>query len=207
MLQMNPGLFSGRLGETRWQLLRQAAGMGSADVRTIADRAGLATSTTRSIMDELVQLGLLERNSLKESARGRPGQLFGFSPDAGYVVGVEVGRQAIEVSIVDLTGTLLGTSRKAMVLSNPPDAAVKALAQWVWEGVEQAGGDPRRVVGAGVAIEGLFYGPEDVWLYHPTRESLDRMPLQSMLAHELRLPVLAEDHGRGGCSLKHGSGP
>jgi predicted NBD/HSP70 family sugar kinase len=196
MLHLGPELFSNSLGNTRWRLLQGIVSMGLADVRMTAERTGLAISTVRSYMDQFLNYGLLARQGVREGVGGRPGQIFGFSRNAGLVVGVELGRQAVEVSVVDLTGTVVGTSRKSMVLSNPPPTAVQEIAVCVRESLKRLGIDHRQVIGVGAAVEGLFYGPDDVWPYWPAMKSLDRMPLQSMLSKELELPVLVEDHGR-----------
>jgi predicted NBD/HSP70 family sugar kinase len=66
----------------------------------------------------------------------------------------------------------------------------------VRESLKRLGIEHGQVIGVGAAVEGLFYGPDDVWPYWPAMKSLDRMPLQSMLSKELELPVLVEDHGR-----------
>ena len=139
MLHLDPELFSNSVGNMRWRFLQGIVSMGPTDVRMAAERTGLAISTVRSYVDQFLTYGLLARQGVREGVGGRPGQIFGLSRNAGLVIGVELGRQAIEVSVVDLTRTVVATSRKSVVLSNPPSAAVKEIAACVRESLEAAG--------------------------------------------------------------------
>lgn len=195
MYQLDAEFFSGNAGQTRWRILQHIAMRGPVDVRLIAEESNLASSTVRYYVDKFLKTGLLQRSGTKEGPGGRPSRLFQFSFDAGSVVGVEISREAIRMNTVDLAGELHSSYEEPLVLQDDV-APAQVIAGSINRGMEQAGTDRCHVIGVGVAVQGLYYGPDDVWLYWPAPKPLHHIPLQSALSRELELPVLVEDHGR-----------
>lgn len=77
-------------------------------VSTVMERTGLSRPAVDSIVEELTATGrLAETGPVTGSAGGRPARRFRFRPEAGALVGIELGWDEVTVAVHDLEGTPL----------------------------------------------------------------------------------------------------
>lgn len=162
----------------------------------IADYTGLGTTVVVRLVSSLVERGLLVTESKVERAsRGRPSELLRINPDAGFVVGLEFGRQHLVAVIVDATGHV----RHTRVLPDAPPFVAEAstvtlLAQIVRDEAALAGIPWHSVKAVGLALHDVV-DAQGNWL---TQSDLERepMPISALLQDEIGRLVLTEDISR-----------
>ncbi|MGH3587133.1 MAG: helix-turn-helix domain-containing protein, partial [Pseudonocardia sp.] len=75
----------------------------------LAQRTGLSRPTVDSILTELGHLGWVEQREPTDAPgtrqAGRPARTYRLNPDAGFVVGVDVGVNLLTAVVADITGT------------------------------------------------------------------------------------------------------
>ncbi|MCK2219521.1 ROK family transcriptional regulator [Actinomadura sp. ATCC 31491] len=91
--------------------LRALRRAGVATLTQLGRVTGLSRQTVEAVLDELGERGYVREVPPDEGAMGRPARRFGFRADAGYVVGVEVGGEAMVAALADLNGEVIAWER------------------------------------------------------------------------------------------------
>ena len=73
----------------------------------LAHELGTSIPKVTRIVSEMEQAGILSDWGKQESATGRRPSLYGLNPDAGFFVGVEVGKDGLTLAVTDFTGRLI----------------------------------------------------------------------------------------------------
>src|ERR1700710_2507896 len=80
---------------------------GEASRPEIAIKAGLSKPTVGQALLDLEQHGLVRAIGRRADRPGRAAVVYRTAPDAGYIVGVDVGRRVVHVAVADLDGTVV----------------------------------------------------------------------------------------------------
>ena len=73
----------------------------------LADLTGLNKTTVSSLVEELVERGLVHKVGLDNSGGGRPATLLDLAPQAGHIIGVELSVDFITVILTDFVGKII----------------------------------------------------------------------------------------------------
>ncbi|MGN6197166.1 MAG: hypothetical protein ACTHNX_00845, partial [Humibacter sp.] len=92
---------------TLWELYLH----GPRTYQQVAQATGVSLATVSNVIVDLVRLGSISEVGSEDSNGGRPRGLFHIKPDAGYVVGVDVGETAVMVELFDLGMRALASHR------------------------------------------------------------------------------------------------
>lgn len=108
-------------------------------ITELARAAGLSRPTTAQAAEDLVAVRWVTAGpAVPDGDRkmGRPAQVFEFRPDAGHVVGVDVGVRKIVVLVGDLNGTIVGRARCTVDPQLPASQRLLAIAKTVKQALE-----------------------------------------------------------------------
>ncbi|MCE9645306.1 MAG: ROK family protein [Chloroflexi bacterium] len=92
----------------------------------IAVLTGLNKSTISSLVDELLAQKLIHETGSNSGAAGRPATWLEINPEAGLIIGVELGVDFISVAVTDLLGNIIWRKKED---ADPADGQEKVLAQ------------------------------------------------------------------------------
>jgi predicted NBD/HSP70 family sugar kinase len=95
--------------------IRQAGRCSRAD---LARFSGLSKPTVSLALANLEQAGLVHEAGQQTGAPGRSAVLYEVRPDAGYVLGLDIGRRFIRGAVADLSGEVLARSQQPVQASN-----------------------------------------------------------------------------------------
>ena len=153
----------------------------------LAERTGLTPQTISVIVRRLLTDGLVREDGAQPSAGsssggGKPRTTLRVEPTAGYAVGLHFDPGAIAAVLVDLAGTVLVETRRAVHPSVRPEEAVALMGRAVRKVVREARVPQRRMLGVGLACPGPIDQELGLVLYPPRLAGWDRVPLGEMLA-------------------------
>lgn len=137
-------------------VLDQVATAGPLSRAQVSAATGLTRATVGSIVDELIQAGLVLEQGTRSTGVGRPGTDLALRPSGGAGIGLEINVDGLTAVTVDLTGevrwrrTRPGDQRGRSVA-----AVLRSAAGLVDAGLADAEAQGLRVVGVGVAVPGL----------------------------------------------------
>lgn len=97
----------------------------------LLDATGLSRKIVTQRVDQAIELGLIEEGDLAPSGGGRQARIVRFNPQAGRVVGVQVGASEITVGLADLTGRLLDTSHEDWAIEAGPEPTMDRIREHI----------------------------------------------------------------------------
>ena len=172
-------------------ILRRQAPVSRAEV---AACTGLNRSTISSIVNGLLNEGLVQETILQSDRVGRPGMLLELNPAGGLAVGVELGVDFISVIVTDFVAHVLWRQR---VDSDPADGQLKILERafaLTQTALDEGPSRNLRPLGIGVGVPGLVDLREGTLRLAPNL-GWRNTPLRLMWTQRFNLPVFVENDG------------
>lgn len=154
--------------------------------------AGIQKSVpfTASLINELVEDGILMETGLSKSRGGRRAQLYSFKPNVGYIVGVAVNQVYTTISIVDLNGSPVFEQQSINIPLSRTGEDVVALGTFISEYIEESGVDRFRIIGVGIGMPGFVNVSKGV---NHTFLQIEGTNPVSYLESKLHLPVFIDN--------------
>src|SRR5256885_8632203 len=170
-------------------LLTKLYGDGPLSRQELVQSTALSQASVSNLAGEMIDEGIVEEAGQVESDGGRPRVLLRVAPEFGYVVGADVGETRVQVELFDMSMTARAKADYALDSAAPePADVVSRVLDGLRTVVKQAGVDPARVLGAGVAVSGVVERTGDA-VVHAQTLGWDAVPLGAMLRAGTDLPV------------------
>ena len=189
-------------------LLERMRGNGPVSRSELAAASGLSKPTVALALASLERDALVEHAGRRAGGRGRTALLYEIRRDAGFVLGLDVGREFVRGAVADLAGAVrVRESRPARSASGL--ARVRELAALAGELLREAGADgDGALLHTVVGSPGVVEGERGVLRLAPNLPGWERpavlRELRNLLGHETTIEndvdaaALAErDHGHG----------
>ncbi|MBN1837695.1 MAG: ROK family transcriptional regulator [Spirochaetales bacterium] len=166
--------------------------------REAAVVSGLSMSTTKRLLDSLLQEGvilecMIEQERPEASRRGRKAQALCLEPKFAHAVGINVEPGVMQICAVDLEGTVLH-ERTLPLADNHPQAVLERIRTELTTSMEAlARGEHGRLLGLGIGVAGVINAREGVVLYCPNLPGWENLPLVEQLQAGLGCKVMLDD--------------
>jgi len=157
---------------------------------TLARRARLTPATAFSIVEQLVQQGLVQETGIGPSQGGRRPMLFEFNPSSYGVIGVDIRSAQVLGLVTDLDAQPVVTVTKDYDLESDVDV-VALTVQTIRELIDASPFPRDRLMGLGLAVPGLL-DVENGVVVESRNWHWSNLPLRDLLAREFDLPVYLE---------------
>lgn len=159
----------------------------------LTEVTALSQASVSNMVAELVSDGLVEDAGLVESDGGRPRTLLRVSPSYAYVVGVDIGETRVQVELFDLSMRAIAKADHAFRSASPkPATVVNHTLSGLSEVIKEAGADPNRVLGMGVAVSGVVQHPQE-GVVDAQSLGWNSVPLGEMLRVGTSVPVRVDN--------------
>jgi predicted NBD/HSP70 family sugar kinase len=119
-------------------LLERMRGNGPVSRSDLTSASGLSKPTVALALASLERDALVQHAGRRVGGRGRSALLYEIRSDAGFVLGLDVGREFVRGAVTDLAGTVRARQRRAARHSSGA-ARVRELATLAGELLEEAG--------------------------------------------------------------------
>ncbi|QYN17804.1 ROK family protein [Amycolatopsis sp. DSM 110486] len=127
---------------------------GEATRPRIAADTGLSKPTVGQALLDLEQCGLVRATGHSPEGPGRAAVVYRVAPEAGHVVGVDIGRRSIRVAVADLDGSVVARFDEPNRCRSG-SALVETVGDAVGRAVASAGLEPADVVATVVGTQGI----------------------------------------------------
>ncbi len=172
-------------------------------ITELTELAQLSRPTTRQAVDDLVASGwVVTAEAQRESASvGRPAQAFEFRPDAGFVLGADIGAAKAVVLISDLEGRVVARARATLSPDLAPEERLEVLGKTIDEAVSAFDRPIESISHAVIGTPGTVNREGEViwgrampgWVgQNPARWVEDRYPIQAQCVSDMPMAALAE---------------
>ncbi|MGW4652325.1 ROK family protein [Kitasatospora sp. NPDC004289] len=149
-----------------WLLLERLRTDGPSSRAQLARDTGLSKPTVSAALATLEQAGLVREAGLLAPERGRTAVLYEPDPEAGHVLGVDIGRGRLRIALADLGGRIVSrhdVPNRGRTANAVADAVVDAART----ATAEAGLEPADVVHAVIGSPGVWDETEQRVQYAP----------------------------------------
>lgn len=167
----------------------------------IAAETGLSAQAVTVIINKLEEEGLLIRQAPQRGRVGQPSVPFALNPSGAYAYGLKVGRRSYDLTLLDLTGNILGSLHE-----NCPYPSVDQMLRFLNKGLNaltppSTTGTPVRLAGIGVAMPGeLWTWCEEMGAPAVVMSQWRHFDMKSSLARISSLPVYVCNDDTAACA-------
>jgi len=128
---------------------------------------GLNKSTVSSLVDELLERTLVHETGVNSIGAGRPATLLEINPQAGHIIGVELGVDFVSVAITDFLGDIVWQQKENANPSDDQDKMISQTLQIVQHGIAEGKRKNYRFLGLGLATPGTVDLNDGVLIFAP----------------------------------------
>lgn len=159
----------------------------------LAATTGLNKTTVSSLVKELLDANFVrEIGAGKSEEAGRKGILLELNPQAGCIIGVEIGVDFISVILTNFAAEICWRHQEQTTCLSSQEAILQRTLETVHDAVAQAERDCRPVLGLGLGVPGLLDAQSGTLLFAPNLRWQD-VPLRSTLEREFSFPIYVDN--------------
>ena len=174
-------------------IIRLCIDKGSYNIADLSRLLGTSVPTVTKLVMALIDEGFLVDLGKQDTSGGRRPSIYGLNPEAGFFIGVRIGRRHANICITDFKGEIVAFEDEIPFTMEPKVEAVHRVAEQLRHFVLSSGIPWRDLLGGGVSFTGrvnpftgysnLFSGP-------------DQTDLGRILEEDLGIPVVIENDSR-----------
>lgn len=168
----------------------------------LAAMTGLNKSTVSSLVEELLELGLVHETGINSTGAGRPATLLEINPLAGCIIGAEFGVDFVSAALTNFGGEVIW---RKMVDADPAESQETTLAQTldlVDEAISVARQQGRQLLGLGLATPGTVDLEKGMLIFAPNLH-WHNVPLRSIFSEHTGLKVYVENDANAAAIAEH----
>jgi N-acetylglucosamine repressor len=128
---------------------------GSCTNTDICHKFNISSPTSMSLLAELINENIVEKQGRGESYGGRKPDLYGLKGNSIYVLSMDVERYATRMAIYDNKNTCITEIRTYPIEISKDFKALDTLAQTALNLIEESGIDTNKLAGIGICMAGL----------------------------------------------------
>ncbi len=168
----------------------------------IASATGLNKSTVSSLVDELIERRLIHEIGINAGGTGRPATLLEINPQAGSIVGVELGVDFVAVALTDFTGNILWRQEANADPAQTQDKMIAQTLQLTGQAIEASRERALNILGLGLATPGTVDLKEGMLIFAPNLHWRN-VPLRKIYAENTGLKVFVENDANAAALGEH----
>ncbi len=155
----------------------------------IAQAIGVSRSTVSAIVDELMLGGLVLERGVGVSRGGRRPIVLEINPQAGRVVGVDLGATHASLVVADMQGRMLAEGEAPLDITAGPERCFDRVDELLQACLRDAGDDLANVRAMGVGVPGPVIAADGIVSAPPIMPGWDAYPIRQHLGDRWHKPV------------------
>ncbi|MGA7192078.1 MAG: ROK family transcriptional regulator, partial [Anaerolineales bacterium] len=168
----------------------------------LAVKTGLNKSTVSSLVEDLLERNLIHETGINSNGTGRPAMLLEINPEAGAIIGVELGVDFIAIILTNFVGKVL--LRKTVVAD--PAASQKKTFNRALRLIEEAilfcNDKGHRILGLSFSIPGTVELNEGLLIFAPNL-NWHNIPIRKIFSEPTGLKVFVENDANAAAVAEH----
>jgi glucokinase-like ROK family protein len=168
----------------------------------LASRTGLNKSTISSLVEELLDFRLIHETGINSTGTGRPSTLLEINPQAGCIIGVELGVDFVATALTDFVGNVLWRCEANVNPAAGPESILDQTLDLVSETVEASLSTGLPLFGIGVATPGMVDINDGILIFAPNLH-WHNVPLRKLFSERFDLRILIENDANAAAVAEH----
>lgn len=154
---------------------------GSLSRTELADSIGYSRSQITSVVNGLIQLGVLHEIGDGKSSGGRRPRVLSFNSNFGYVVGVDLGATSLDVALADFEGRMIDRQSVAIDVREGPDVVLGIVCQMVLEQIKEHRIPQDKVYAFGIGVPGPVEFSTGLLIAPPIMPGWEAYPISDLI--------------------------
>jgi glucokinase-like ROK family protein len=163
---------------------------------------GLNKSTISSLVDQLLEKKLVHEIGNNTGGTGRPATFLEVNPQAGNIIGVELGVDFVSVAVTDFAGNILWRKREEADPSVNQEKMISQTLQVVKEAISSGKKKNQNILGLGLATPGTVNITDGVLIFAPNLHWRN-VPFGKIFAEKTKLRVYVENDANAAAVAEH----
>jgi len=163
---------------------------------------GLNKSTVSSLVDELLERNLIHETGSNTGGAGRPATLLEMNPQAGSIIGVELGVDFVSVAVTDFLGNILWRRHEETDPTEDHEKVINQTLRIVKEAMTTGRRKHYHFMGLGLATPGTVDVNEGVLIFAPNLHWRN-VPFVKIFSEQTKLKVFVENDANAAAIAEH----
>lgn len=172
----------------------------------LADLTGLNKTTVSSLIEELIERGLVHQVGLDTSGGGRPGTLLELDPQAGHIIGLELSVDFITVILTDFVGNVVWRRQQEIADDSATLENQQAAIAYALDLVQRARAASQemgaRLLGLGLTLPGMVDVESGELLFSPNLQWRN-VPLGQIFSESVGARVFVDNDATAAALGEH----
>ncbi len=168
----------------------------------IAVATGLNKSTVSSLVDELLAQNLIHETGSNSGATGRPATWLEINPQAGMIIGVELGVDFVSVAVTDLLGNICWRCKEDADPAEDQNKVIEQTLRIVSNAMAANNGKNSGFLGLGLATPGTVDLDKGELIFAPNL-NWRNVPFGKIFSEQTKLKVFIENDANAAAIAEH----
>jgi glucokinase-like ROK family protein len=168
----------------------------------LAEMTGLNKSTVSSLVEELIGRGLVHETGMNSTGTGRPATLLEVDPQAGGIIGVELGVDFVSVALTNFLGETLWRQMESADPADGLEKTIEKTLKLVDEAIAACRRKKLRALGLGLATPGTVDLNEGVLIFAPNLH-WHNVPFRKIFSEHTNLKIFIENDANAAAIAEH----
>jgi len=168
----------------------------------IAHVTGLNKSTVSSLVEELLNRKLIHETGTNSVGTGRPATLLEINPQAGGIIGAELGVDFIAIALTDFTGTILWRELSPVDPNDAQETILSKIIQLTDTAAQVCETHNLDCLGIGLSVPGTVDMDRGVLVFAPNLQWRN-VPLRKIFSEHTGLKVYVENDANAAAIAEH----
>ncbi|MDP1544406.1 MAG: ROK family transcriptional regulator [Anaerolineales bacterium] len=168
----------------------------------LAGITGLNKSTVSSLVDELLERNLVHETGSNTGGAGRPATLVEMNPQAGCIIGVELGVDFVSVAVTDFLGNIIWRRREDADPTEDQEKMINQTLRIVKEAMAVGKKKNYHFLGLGLATPGTVDVDQGVLIFAPNLHWRN-VPFVTIFSEQTKLKVFVENDANAAAIAEH----
>ena len=168
----------------------------------LATLTGLNKTTVSSLADELIGRGLIYETGLDDSSGGRPATLLTLNPNAGQVIGIELGVDFISANLADFIGQIIWRELQEIDPADSQETIINYALTLIDKATANSQLTNIRLLGIGVTLPGMVDTEKGILLFSPNLQ-WHNVKLQQIIYNHTGIPTFVENDANAAALGEH----
>jgi N-acetylglucosamine repressor len=168
----------------------------------IAHDTGLNKSTVSSLVEELLERRLIHEIGTNSVGTGRPATLLEVNPQAGGIIGAELGVDFVTVALTDFTGSILWRQSENIEPTDSQENILSKLIKLTDQAIEIGKDHNLHPLGIGLSVPGTVDLEEGVLVFAPNLQWRN-VPLRGIFSEHTGANVYIENDANAAAIAEH----
>ena len=166
---------------------------GNITIAELSRDLAISTPKITSLVNELVEDGLVQDEGKINSTGGRRANIYGLVSTSGYFIGVDVKRYSLNIGLLDFKKTLVTTKEQIPFLLENTTESMQALIISIKDFIKAQKLSKERILGIGINLSGRI---NHITGYSYSFFHFNEEPLSKVLENALGIPIFLENDSR-----------